>query len=67
MIYPKTHVHCKPGREEFRLCEGCGRILLDAEENGGDTEEGAGGGENDASGGIPAKSSNKGSPRSRKR
>lgn len=38
MIYPKTHVHCRPDAEELRLCEGCGRILVDAED-GNDSEE----------------------------
>jgi len=28
MIYPETHVHCRPGSGDIRLCESCGRILL---------------------------------------
>jgi ribosomal protein S27E len=38
MIYPKTHVHCRPDTTVLRLCEGCGRILVDAED-GHDAEE----------------------------
>ena len=32
MIYPKTHIHCRPWAGEIRLCESCGRILLIIEE-----------------------------------
>ncbi|NIM18716.1 MAG: hypothetical protein GTO51_00475 [Candidatus Latescibacteria bacterium] len=32
MIYPKTHIHCRPSSGDIRLCEGCGRILLMVEE-----------------------------------
>ncbi len=32
MIYPKTHIHCRPSAGEIRLCEGCGRILIFAKE-----------------------------------
>lgn len=28
MIYPPTHVHCRPCTGDVRLCEGCGKILL---------------------------------------
>lgn len=37
MIYPKTHVHCRPRGRDIRLCESCGRILLliDEENQGG--------------------------------
>jgi predicted nucleic acid-binding Zn-ribbon protein len=28
MIYPKTHVHCRPSMGDIRLCESCGKILL---------------------------------------
>jgi predicted nucleic acid-binding Zn-ribbon protein len=28
MIYPETHVHCRPNRGDVRLCESCGKILL---------------------------------------
>lgn len=28
MIYPKTHVHCRPNSGDIRLCESCGRILI---------------------------------------
>lgn len=36
MIYPRTHVHCRPSEGDIRLCETCGRILLliDEEQNG---------------------------------
>ena len=29
MIYPETHIHCRPNIDEIRLCESCGRILKD--------------------------------------
>ncbi|MFH1754745.1 MAG: hypothetical protein ABIA59_03480 [Candidatus Latescibacterota bacterium] len=32
MVYPKTHVHCRPNSGEVRLCEGCGRILVSADD-----------------------------------
>lgn len=36
MIYPQSHVHCRPSRGDVRLCESCGKILLliDEEQNG---------------------------------
>jgi predicted nucleic acid-binding Zn-ribbon protein len=62
MIYPKTHVHCRPDCAEFRLCEGCGRILLNTEDNqdGGKDSDG---GEETASGEIPKRASKKRSPK----
>ena len=38
MIYPETHIHCRPNNDEIRLCESCGRILMDVAEaeNDGD-------------------------------
>jgi hypothetical protein len=38
MIYPETHIHCRPNNDKIRLCESCGRILMDAAEaeNAGD-------------------------------
>jgi hypothetical protein len=44
MIYPKTHVHCRPDTGEIRFCEGCGRILV-AAEDGQDAEENRNGAE----------------------
>lgn len=38
MIYPDTHVHCRPSKGDVRLCESCGKILLLIdEEQKGDT------------------------------
>jgi predicted nucleic acid-binding Zn-ribbon protein len=28
MIYPETHIHCRPSSGDIRLCESCGKILL---------------------------------------
>jgi hypothetical protein len=55
MIYPKTHVHCRPDSRELRLCEGCGRILVDADD-GHDAEENLTGNES-----VPRKVSKKAS------
>jgi ribosomal protein S27E len=32
MVYPETHIHCRPRSDVIRLCENCGRILVDADE-----------------------------------
>lgn len=38
MIYPESHVHCRPSKGDVRLCESCGKILLLIdEEQKGDT------------------------------
>lgn len=34
MVYPETHIHCRPKSDVIRLCESCGRILVDAGEAG---------------------------------
>lgn len=34
MVYPETHIHCRPKADVIRLCESCGRILMDAAETG---------------------------------
>ncbi len=61
MIYPKTHVHCRPDSGDLRLCEGCGRILLTAESG----QDGAGGpgGDEIVSAEVPEKVSRKRSPK----
>ena len=40
MIYPETHIHCRPNIDEIRLCESCGRILKDVAdtENAGESD-----------------------------
>ena len=40
MIYPETHIHCRPNIDEIRLCESCGRILKDVAdtENAGEID-----------------------------
>ncbi|GEM_PF-4677717 len=35
MIYPKTHVHCRPNLGDVRLCESCGKILILIDEEKG--------------------------------
>ena len=38
MIYPRTHVHCRPSGGDVRLCESCGRILLLIDEEHGSSD-----------------------------